>query len=150
MKLSFLYSFSRMRWLSRFFIVAVVMTWGVFTHTNVHAADPAPALKQTMKQMRLHYLNALESTSPEVFNQQMQAFATQLGIAQAYDFSPERKQISLQGLNKVEQIVRQLPQANAENLSQLQQQLQQVDQLRKEYHKKAKPSVWDLIFDLFK
>lgn len=134
----------------RYLLISFLCLISMATVSAASAAETAPALKQTMKQMRLHYLNALESTAAVEFNQQLSAFKTQLSIAQTYDFSPERKQVSLEGLDKVDAIVSQLPQANAENLAQLQRQLQKVDQLRKEYHKKAKPSVWDLLFDLFK
>ncbi|MDI3326820.1 cytochrome b562 [Pontibacterium granulatum] len=113
-------------------------------------ANESPSLKQTMKQMRLHYKEALVSQSAEGFNQHIDAFKTLLNSAQAYEFSPERKAVSLEGLTKVERVVADIPLATADNLAGLQQKIRGVDLLRKEYHKKAKPSTWDLILNLLK
>ena len=110
----------------------------------------AGPLKPTMKEMRLHYKQAIKAESPEQFNREIQLFIEELHTAQAFNFSPERKDISLEGLNKVEQFLTELPLANTANLSKLQQDLKQVDQLREEYHDKAKPGIWDLLLDALK
>lgn len=115
----------------------------------VSAGEPLN-LKQTMKQMKLQYKEALETRSAESFNQHIAKFKTHLDSAQGYDFSPERKAVSLEGLNKVERFVTQLPPATADNLAQLQQQLKSLDDLRKEYHKKTKPGTWELLLSIFK
>ncbi|WP_420554111.1 cytochrome b562 [Neptuniibacter marinus] len=107
-------------------------------------------LKKTMKQMRLHYKNALDTDSAQSFNQNIGEFKKYLKSAQTYDFSPERKVISLEGLNKVERFVEAIPPATADNLSAVQQQLSTVDQLRTEYHKKAKPSIWEMLLNFLK
>ena len=112
-------------------------------------AGESLTLKQTMKQMRLEYKQALESRSAESFNQHIGAFKEYLDSAQGYDFSPERKAVSLEGLNKVEHSIDEFPLANADNLTGLQQQLQAIDLLRKEYHKKAKPGVWEMLLSMF-
>lgn len=112
------------------------------------AGEPL-TLKKTMKQMRLHYKNALETDSADTFNQNLEAFKTQLDSAQAYDFSPERKVISLEGLNKVELLVDAIPAATADNLSKVQLELSKADQLRTEYHKKAKPGLWEMFLSFF-
>ncbi|WP_432471576.1 cytochrome b562 [Amphritea sp. HPY] len=106
-------------------------------------------LKQTMKQMRLQYKEALETRSADSFNQHIDAFKEYLHSAQGYDFSPERKSVSLEGLNKVERSIAEIPLATADNLAGAQQQLRSIDQLRKEYHKKAKPGVWELLLSMF-
>lgn len=113
-----------------------------------NAGEPL-TLKQTMKEMKLQYKEALETRSAEAFNQRIETFKTHLSSAQAYDFSPERKVISLEGLDKVERFITEMPLATTDNLAELQQQLQSVDQLRKEYHKKAKPSKWELFMSIF-
>jgi len=115
----------------------------------VIAGEPL-TLKQTMKQMRLQYKEALETTSADRFNQYMDTFKVHLGNAQGYDFSPERKKVSLEGLNKVERSLADMPVATAANLAELQLQLRGIDQLRKEYHKKTKPSTWELLLSFFK
>ncbi len=107
-------------------------------------------LKKTMKQMRLHYKHALDADSAQAFNQNLGEFKTYLKSAQAYDFSPERKVISLEGLDKVARFVDAIPPATADNLSLVQQELSTIDQLRTEYHKKAKPGLWEMFLSFFK
>ena len=131
------------------FFSALLFT-ALITQSGLSSAADNHSLKQTMKQMRLAYKEALVSSSAEGFNQQVDAFRNHLSNAQAYDFSPERKAIALEGLNKVEHSLDNISLATADNLSELQEQLRSIDQLRKEYHKKAKPSTWELILSLFK
>ncbi len=110
----------------------------------------AGELKPTMKEMRLHYKQAIDATAPEVFNQKIKLFMTELQIAREYDFSSDREKLSMEGLDKVYEIVSTLPTANYENLAAVKEEFQQVDELRKEYHKKVKPSVFDLLLKTFK
>ncbi|WP_417226634.1 cytochrome b562 [Amphritea sp.] len=114
---------------------------------NTVSAGP---LKPTMKEMRLHYKQAVDTQDPTIFNAKIALFLTELQTARAYKFSPERKELSLEGLNKVQNIVSSLPTATDANLAELQGQLKEVDQLRLEYHKKVKPGVFDLLLDTFK
>ncbi|WP_290697361.1 cytochrome b562 [Amphritea sp.] len=113
---------------------------------------PASAgkLKPTMKEIRLHYKEAIETNKPEQFNQHIQLFLVELQTARNFEFSPERKVLSLEGLNKVQSIVSKLPEATEANLATLQTELKQVDQLRESYHKKVKPGVLDLLIDTLK
>ena len=115
-------------------------------------ANPVTAgeLKVTMKEMRLHYKQAIDATLPEQFNQKVKLFLTELQTARDYDFSSERAKLSLEGLEKVHAKVISLPAATEANLATLKEEFKQVDQLRKEYHKKVKPSGLDLLVKLFK
>lgn len=115
----------------------------------INTAHAGP-LKPTMKEMRLHYKQAIDTQDPTVFNAQITLFLTELQTARAYQFSPERKDLSLEGLDKVQTIVHNLPLATDANLAELQNQLKEVDQLRLTYHKKVKPGVFDLLLDTFK
>ncbi len=119
----------------------------VFLFTNPVAAGE---LKPTMKEMRLHYKQAIDAVSPEVFNQKIKLFLTELQIAREYDFSTDRAKLSLEGLNKVYEKVTTLPAATYENLATVKEEFKQVDELRKEYHKKVKPSIFDLLLKTFK
>ncbi|MDO6564817.1 cytochrome b562 [Amphritea sp. 1_MG-2023] len=110
----------------------------------------AGPLKPTMKAMRLHYKQAIDTQDPAIFNDKIAQFLSELETARAYNFSPERKALSLEGLNKVKSQLGRLPKATSTNLSQLQNQLREVDQLRVEYHKKVKPGVFELLLDTFK
>lgn len=105
-------------------------------------------LKVTMKEMRLAYTQAMKSTSADEFTLQINAMSERLVIAQSYNFSPDRAEMSHQGLDKVEAVLNSVQKINVTeaNLDLVKAKLEQVDSLRKEYHKKSKPSVWDLIF----
>ena len=120
------------------------------TVSGYSSAGEPLTLKKTMKQMRLHYKNALETDSAESFNQNLDIFKTHLDSAQEYDFSPERKVISLEGLNKVENFVDAIPPATADNLAVVKQQLSEIDDIRTEYHKKAKPGLWEMFISFLK
>lgn len=110
----------------------------------------AESLKPTMKEMRLYYKQAIDAQDPTTFNGKIAQFLTELQTARAYNFSPERKALSLEGLNKVHRLISTLPVATEANLTHLQNQLQEADQLRVEYHKKVKPSVFELLLDTLK
>lgn len=110
----------------------------------------AGKLKPTMKEIRLHYKEAVKSNNPAQFNQHIQLFLVELQTARNFEFSPERKELSLEGLNKVQNLVSSLPEATEANLTALQTQLKQVDQLREDYHKKVKPGVLDLLIATLK
>ncbi|WP_067869513.1 cytochrome b562 [Neptuniibacter marinus] len=133
----------------KLFLSALSLTLLVAFSGYSSAGEPIN-LKKTMKQMRLHYKNALDADSALIFNQNIGEFKKYLKSAQTYDFSPERKDISLEGLNKVERFVDAIPPATTDNLNALQQQLSTVDQLRTEYHKKAKPSIWEMLLNFLK
>lgn len=126
-------------------LLTVLLTSGGYA-----SAGESLNLKQTMKQMRLQYKEAMESRSAESFNQHIDAFKTHLSSAQTYDFSPDRKVVSLEGLGKVERFINEIPLATDDNLAELQQKLSSVDDLRKEYHKKAKPGTLELLLSIFK
>lgn len=105
-------------------------------------------LKVTMKQMRLAYTQAMKTTSADEFTTRIDEMSSMLAVAQSYHFSPDRAEISNQGLDKVASILNSIQQTaiTAANLAAAKSKLEDVDSLRKEYHKKSKPSVWQLIF----
>jgi soluble cytochrome b562 len=115
-------------------------------------ANPLAAgeLKPTMKEMRLHYKQAMDATTAEQFNQKVKLFLTELQIAREFDFSSDKAKLSMEGLNKVHDKVIALPTATEANLAAVKEEFDQVDELRKEYHKKVKPSVFDLLVKTFK
>jgi len=105
-------------------------------------------LKVTMKHMRLAHTQAMKTTSADEFNMRIDEISEMLAVAQSYNFSPDRAEMSNQGLNKVESVLNSIQEVNVTdtNLDLAKSKLEQVDSLRKEYHKKSKPSVWSLIF----
>lgn len=112
--------------------------------TEINSID----LKVTMKHMRLAYTQAMKTTSAAEFNTRIDEMSEMLAIAQSYNFSPDRAEMSHQGLDKVESILNSIQQTQIteQNLAVAKAKLEDVDSLRKEYHKKSKPSVWQLIF----
>ena len=105
-------------------------------------------LKVTMKQMRLAYTQAMKTTSVDEFTAHIDEMSKRLAVAQSYNFSPDRADISHQGLEKVESVLNSIQQVDITdaNLAVAKNKLKDVDSLRKEYHKKSKPSIWQLIF----
>lgn len=105
-------------------------------------------LKVTMKNMRLHFTKAMETNSSAEFNDRIANIDKLLTKAQSYKFSPEHKKTSLEGLNKVAVIITDMHKNTVtdDTLLAAKDKLKQVDSLRKQYHKKNKPSIWQLIF----
>ncbi len=110
----------------------------------------AGELKPIMKEMRLHYKQALDATAAEQFNREIKLFLTELQQARDFDFSPERAKLSLEGLEKVYTKVSSLPPATEANLATLKAQFKQVDVLRKDYHKKVKPGGFEMLINIIK
>lgn len=123
---------------------------GLFLSLLLSTSATAGPLKPTMKEMRLYYKQAIDTRDPAVFNETISRFLTELNTAREFKYSPERKALSLEGLNKLQTLVSSLPKATETNLSQLQTQLREADQLRIEYHKKVKPGVFELLLDTLK
>lgn len=119
---------------------------------SVLVANPvfAGELKPIMKEMRLHYKEAIDATQPEQFNEKIALFLKELQKARDFDFSSDRAKLSIEGLDKVYNKVSGMPVATEANLPALKEELKQVDELRKEYHKKVKPSVFELLVNTFK
>lgn len=124
----------------------------IFLLLGVLIASPVSAseLKPIMKEMRLHFKHAIDATSPEQFNQKVDLFLTELEKARKFEFSSEREKVSLEGLDKVHTKVTALPEATKINLASVKEEFKQVDLLRKEYHKKAKPGIYDLLLKTLK
>lgn len=104
-------------------------------------------LKAVMKEMSYQFKAAIKTESEQDFKQHMATFTELVEQAKGYSFAPEHKQKSLEGLNKVSQVLNELDlDLSQTSLKQVQMQLKAVDDLRIEYHKKDKPSMWQLLF----
>ena len=67
--------------------------------TLVNSADiDSIDLKVTMKEMRLAYTQAMKATSADEFSTRIDKMSKMLAVAQSYNFSPERADMSNQGL----------------------------------------------------
>lgn len=135
--------------LTRVFLLFTLVVSPLF-YTQAAQEQPMSSidLKITMKNMRLEFTKAMDAPTSDVFKKHITEIQTLLGQAKQYSFSPERKASSLEGLNKVDSVLTHIQSApiTEANLTAAKAQLEDVDALRKEYHKKTKPSVWDLIF----
>ncbi|MDX2321470.1 MAG: cytochrome b562 [Moritella sp.] len=131
----------------RFAQLGLIITLLFSTFVNSAEIDSID-LKVTMKEMRLAYTQAMKSTSADEFTSRIDEMSNMLAVAQSYNFSPDRAEMSNQGLNKVEAILHSIQQTDVteDNLAIAKNKLEDIDSLRKEYHKKSKPSVWQLIF----
>lgn len=104
-------------------------------------------LQATMKKMKFEVSQAYKAQDMATFSAHIDSFAQLVAEAKRYSFPAERKEVSLQGLNKVEQAVVLIQQEIAAGeLDNAKQHLKTIDDLRKEYHKKDKPSVWQKFF----
>ncbi|MCE2571988.1 cytochrome b562 [Motilimonas eburnea] len=104
-------------------------------------------LEATMKKMKFEVSQAYKAQDMATFSNHIDSFSQLVSDAKRYSFPAERKEVSLEGLNKVEQAVDLIQQdIAAGELDKAKQHLKTIDDLRKEYHKKNKPSVWQKFF----
>jgi soluble cytochrome b562 len=110
-------------------------------------AEPAIDLEQTMKNMAFQYKQVYQSDSTA---QMLPILQTLIGLTEQAleaNIAPDKLVQYQQGLHKV---LAELKLAQAAALQQdielARQHLQQVDRLRKDYHKLREVSIWDLLF----
>ncbi|MFO6422582.1 cytochrome b562 [Motilimonas sp. KMU-193] len=104
-------------------------------------------LEATMKKMKFEVSQAYKAQDLATFTAHIDSFSELVATAKRYPFPSERKTVSLEGLDKVEQAVSLIKQEIAAGeLENAKQHLKTIDDLRKEYHKKDKPSVWQKFF----
>ncbi len=104
-------------------------------------------VEATMKAMALHLKQAAAAPDVATMQQQVQQLQQQVAAVQLYQFSTDKQVVFQQGLDKVQQQLTLVSQSlQQQQLAQAKQQLQQVDALRKEYHRHRSPSIWQLLF----
>ncbi len=105
-------------------------------------------LEATMKKMGLAYKQAIQATSLAEFDEALARFTDLVSDSKHQGFPAEHKAKSLEGLNKVlEQVALAQKVAHEQGLEQGKQPLQEIDILRKEYHKLHKPpGIWEILF----
>lgn len=104
-------------------------------------------VEATMKAMALHLKQAAAAPDVATMQQQVQQLQQQVAAVQLYQFSTDKQAVFQQGLDKVQQQLTLVSQSlQQQQLAQAKQQLQQVDALRKEYHRHRSPSIWQLLF----
>ncbi|MBP8227760.1 MAG: hypothetical protein KAX67_06950 [Pararheinheimera sp.] len=104
-------------------------------------------MEKTMKQMALSFKQAKDAQSVEQMTVAIASFEVQVQLAQQASFAPEKAELYQKGLKELALEVDQTQLLLEKNdLVAAKQQLQKLDELRKQYHKHRKPGFWQLIF----
>lgn len=140
--------------LLKFISLIVVMLWGTLLYgSHVYAQEPvakitaSKSVKTTMKSMSLTYRQAMLATETDTMLSLVIQLQQLVASVQLVQFDAKRQSILQQGLAEV-QLQLDLVQASLANgdITSAKQQLEKVDELKKQYHKERSPSIWQLIF----
>ena len=137
-------------WFKAVFVSAAVM---VAVVPAAWAQEPAAAVKATddleasMKELSHQLKQAMQATDSSKAASHVSNMQQELAAIQAYKFSSDKQAVFQEGLTKVATQLTTAQTLLADNkLADAKQALQQVDLLKKEYHKKRSPSIWELFF----
>ena len=140
-----------------FLTVALTFSAGVAANTTAESTDmigdqsmvvSAPVdMKAVMKEMRLEYKLGERATSIEDMNQVVTKLESLIDQLKQGEYTPEKQAMYQEGFNKLSASVALVKaELDAGDLEKAQAALEQVDELRVEYHKKRNPSIWSKIF----
>lgn len=118
-----------------------------FAQEPVAKITASTDVKKTMKSMSLTYKQAMLATEPSVMLNTVTKLQQLVASVQLVQFDPKRQSILQQGLTEV-QLQLDLVHASliASDIATAKKQLQKVAALKKQYHKKRSPSIWQLLF----
>ncbi len=140
-----------------FLTVALTFSAGVAANTTTESTDmigdqsivvSTPVdMKAVMKEMRLEYKLGERATSIEDMNQVVTKLESLIDQLKQGEYTPEKQAMYQEGFNKLSASVALVKtELDADDLEKAQAALEQVDELRVEYHKKRNPSIWSKIF----
>lgn len=140
-----------------FLTLALTFSAGVAANTTTESTDMiddqsmvvnAPVdMKAVMKEMRLEYKLGERATSLEDMNQVVTKLESLIDQLKQGEYTPEKQAMYQEGFNKLSASVALVKtELDAGDLEKAQAVLEQVDELRVEYHKKRNPSIWSKIF----
>ena len=140
-----------------FLTLALTFSAGVAANTTTESTDmiddqsmvvSAPVdMKAVMKEMRLEYKLGERATSLEDMNQVVTKLESLIDQLKQGEYTPEKQAMYQEGFNKLSASVALVKaELDAGDLEKAQAALEQVDELRVEYHKKRNPSIWSKIF----
>ncbi|ALU45545.1 cytochrome b562 [Pseudoalteromonas rubra] len=111
-------------------------------------AQQSQDLNQTMKNMGHAYKQAMEAQQAEEVNKHLETMLRLIQQSKQHSFKADVKVESLQGLDKVADVIRSAQGLLAKaQLQQAKDLLRQIDGLRKEYHELHEPpGFWELLF----
>jgi len=105
-------------------------------------------LEANMKNMGLEFKKAIKAPNKQILSEQLLKLNKLVKLSKTAKFTDGKKDISLEGLNKVIKQIELSQKQNSEGqFKQAKETLMEVDNLRKEFHEYHKPpSIWKLIF----
>lgn len=114
------------------------------TTAAVQATDD---LEASMKELSFQLKQAMQATEASKAAEHVSKMQAELAAIQAFKFSSDKQAVFQEGLTKVASQLTTAQTLLADNkLAEAKTALQQVDMLKKEYHKKRSPSIWELFF----
>ncbi|MBU2277246.1 MAG: hypothetical protein KKB45_00470 [Gammaproteobacteria bacterium] len=119
----------------------------VYAEEQVAAVTASTDVEATMKSMSFAYKKAMAATDVAQMQQQITELQQLLASVQLVQFNEDRQQKFQQGFKEVQaQLALVQTSLAGADLQTAKQQLQQVDVLKKQYHKERSPSFWQLLF----
>lgn len=113
--------------------------------THVFAADVD--LKSNMKQMKVEFKQAVESTSKVEMQQALNEFKLLIQASKQGEYPPEKQELYMEGFDRLLVTVDKVQQdLDNKGLEAARSSLKLLDELREEYHDKRNPSIWSKIF----
>lgn len=140
-----------------FLTLALTFSAGVAANTTTDSTDVIESnptissvsvdMKAVMKKMRLEYKLGERATSIEDMNQVVTKLESLIDQLKQGEYTPEKQAMYQEGFNKLSASVALVKtELDAGDLEKAQAALEEVDELRVEYHKKRNPSIWSKIF----
>lgn len=119
----------------------------VYAQESPEQVTASTDVEATMKTMSMTYRQAMLATEPNVMLDMITKLQQLVASVQLVQFDQKRQSILQQGLTEV-QLQLDLVHASlvVSDITTAKQQLERVDALKKQYHKKRSPSLWQLLF----
>ncbi|MDP2575613.1 cytochrome b562 [Vibrio penaeicida] len=119
----------------------------LFTSLVAFSAVAKSDLSANMKQMKLAFNQAAEASSVEEMRAPIEEFEKLVLQSANASFPPEREELFQSGFTKLTDAVDRLEsKLDNDDLNGAKTILREIDDLRKEYHDKKKPSIWSTLF----
>ncbi|SFC16324.1 cytochrome b562 [Pseudoalteromonas denitrificans] len=128
----------------KFFLILIsLMSFTIVASTKSKEFD----LEANMKKMGLEFKRAVKASDSMTFSEHLKKLKVLVTLSKTAKFPNDKKQISIEGLNKVLDKIQQAQLLNKNGkLEEAKKNILTIDKLRKEYHKHHKPNFWQLIF----
>ncbi|RJX75777.1 cytochrome b562 family protein [Vibrio sinensis] len=114
---------------------------------SAHSIAADVDLKSNMKQMKVEFKQAVESTTTVEMQQALSEFKSLIQSSKQGEYPPEKQDLYMEGFDRLLVTVDQVQQdLDSKGLEAARTSLKQLDDLREEYHDKRNPSIWSKIF----